>query len=512
MRKFYGSAALWACLMFFLGNEFSAGALAEPLAPAEADSESIGRGIANLKEENYEEAIEDFKRAREEAPLSSIAAYHLGVAYKKTQAYKEAKIHLEDALKLSPAVKEAVLELADAYYQTGDNDAALAAIAIAEKENIQPGQTALLKGMVLIKTLKYQEAIEAFTKAKEADASFSQAADYQIGVANMQLGRLAAAKDIFKEIIIKDPNADISGFAKQYIDAISERQKVEKEISVTVGLQYSYDDNVLLKPGDSSFAEKVTNEADSSTVATLRAEYAPKTAGPASFKAQYSYYVNAHYKLASHDVQSNTVSLVPGYNMSGSAASLIMSYNFTMVDDDDYLQTYSVSPTYQLALGGSGFAQAFYRWQRKDYKKNVLFIDETKDGDTNAAGLSGYYLFDGNKGFVNMSYTYDREFTSGANWRYVGHKGGLGLLYPVTTKLKFNLSGEFYYQKFDKQNSVFLKSRRDRTYTGSALLSHPVWEDWVDFQLQYVFIRGDSNVAVYDYDKNVYTAGLEARF
>src|SRR3989338_7189758 len=73
----------------------------------------LKQGIVNLKEENYEEAVEDFKKARELNPDSSITAYYLGIAYKKIQNYPEAKLHLKDALTLSPKVKEAVIELSD---------------------------------------------------------------------------------------------------------------------------------------------------------------------------------------------------------------------------------------------------------------------------------------------------------------------------------------------------------------------------------------------------------------
>src|SRR5574337_2142952 len=40
-------------------------------------------GIADLREGNYEEAVEELRKVRSQSPDSSLAAYYLGVAYKK---------------------------------------------------------------------------------------------------------------------------------------------------------------------------------------------------------------------------------------------------------------------------------------------------------------------------------------------------------------------------------------------------------------------------------------------
>lgn len=182
---------------------------AEPQTETIADKpDYLKQGTANLKDENYEEAVDDLKKAREDDPNSSIAAFYLGVAYKKIQDYKEARVHLKDAITLSPAVKEAVMELADVSYQLGNMDEALETLEIAEREEIAPAQTAFLKGLVLLKKRKNNEAIESFKKSKATDNKLATSADYQIGVANLQEGRLSEAKDVFKEIVVRDPNAD----------------------------------------------------------------------------------------------------------------------------------------------------------------------------------------------------------------------------------------------------------------------------------------------------------------
>jgi tetratricopeptide (TPR) repeat protein len=122
-------------------------------------ADPLKHGIFNLKEENYEEAIDDLKKYREQNPTFSIAAYFLGIAYKKTYNFAEAKIHFKDAVTFEPRVKEAVVELSDTLYQLGEFEDALKELEIAEGLGIQPAQVSFLKGLVLTQLGRKSEAV-----------------------------------------------------------------------------------------------------------------------------------------------------------------------------------------------------------------------------------------------------------------------------------------------------------------------------------------------------------------
>lgn len=468
-------------------------------------------GTVNLKEENLEEALEDFKAARLETPDSSVAAYFLGITYKKMMDFEAARINLTDAVTLTPAVAEAVIELAEVYYQLGDDDKAMKYLLLARAQGVQPANAAFLKGLILLRKGKNGAAIYSFNKAKSIDAKLTQNADYQIALASLKDGRLGEAKDVFKEIILRDPNADIAQFARQYMDLIAARLKAERELKVAADIQYQYDDNVLLRPGDSSVAADITNEADSATVTILRAEYAPKLSGRAVLKTQYSLYNVMHWKLASHDVMSHNVTLAPGYNTDTGSFSAVMNYNYVMVDDFKYLQTYSLAPTFQFPSGRGHFASVFLKMQKKEYIKPAFARDEDRDSDEWGAGTSWYYLLAENRGFFSLSYAFNHEDTHGTNWQYMGNRLGAVALYPITPAVKFNLACEAYHQDFEDPNTAFKIVRKDKTYTVNSSLSYAITED-IDARIQYVYTRGESNIAVYDFTKNVYSAGLEARF
>lgn len=147
---------------FFLAMMFLAAAFFLFVKPEGAFSEDspLTQGISDYKAENYEEALSSFQKARKEDPQSSVAAYYLGITYKQLQNYKEATFHLIDAIKLRPGVKDGFLDLAETYYQLGLNEESLKQLILAEGQEVKPASTAFLKGLVLMKLERNQEAVD----------------------------------------------------------------------------------------------------------------------------------------------------------------------------------------------------------------------------------------------------------------------------------------------------------------------------------------------------------------
>ncbi|HAO92463.1 MAG TPA: hypothetical protein DCR11_00930 [Deltaproteobacteria bacterium] len=172
-----------------------------------------------------------------------------------------------------------------------------------------------------------------------------------------------------------------------------------------------------------------------------------------------------------------------------------------------------MSPAYTFPINERQFAQASVRWQVKDYLDYTAGVgaDEDRDSWDYGAGASWFYLLLGGKGFVNGRYDFNYEATDGANWAYYGNRFGASVYYPVTEKLGLNVSVEEYLQSFTDTHTVFGVEREDTTLTFYTLLTYPLY-DSLDLKAQYLYIRGDSNISIYDYSKNVYGVGVDFRF
>ena len=207
---------IFAVLFFFLTPVY-----------CQEPSETIKKGIAQYKMENYEEAVVILEKARADEPNSSLAAFFLGMAYKQVMDFEKALIHFKDAVTLTPRIKEALPELISILYKNDDIEEAKKWIAVAEEDSIMPPQTAFLKGLVLQKENKFTDSVVEFEKAKDLDPSLKQAAEFQIALSYVKARKLSYAKERFQAAVIANPDSDLAAYARRYQDLVEERIFVE---------------------------------------------------------------------------------------------------------------------------------------------------------------------------------------------------------------------------------------------------------------------------------------------
>lgn len=477
----------------------------------------LEKGIGQYKHENYDEALITLKKAKEDEPRSSLAAYYLGLTYKQLQNYKEAVPPLKEAVTYSPKIKGALIELIDCLYQLGRLDEAKQYIAEAEREGIRPAQTAFLKGLILLKDAKNEEAVSSFENAKELDKSMAQACNYQIGIAYVKINKYGDAARVFKELVLVDPNTSMANFANEYMGAIERKEEARRPFKINAGAFWQYDDNVVLLPSDTSVASNIADKADSRQVYTGSAEYNYRPTERFELKGQYFFYYAKQSDLGFYDTLSNTFVIQPSINLEKSLIAFPTAYNHTLVNDKAYLSSPSTAAVYNFMVGSSNMGQAFIKYQYLDYLWETTINDENRTGNDLAGSIGWYFFFAKNNGFLNVRYSLDKDWTKGTNWEYLGNRVGVTLLVPgsiahkVLDKFNITLSGDFYAQHFSKSNSIYHVYRKDNVYTLSALAAYKFYKD-SEVQLQYTHVNDDSNISIYKYNRNIYSVGVNLKF
>ena len=468
-------------------------------------------GIGQYKHENYEEALNLLKKARQENPQNTLAAYYLGLTYKQLQNYKEATPYLKDAITYSPKIKGALMELIDCFYQLGELDQAKKWIVEAENEGIRPAQTAFLKGLVLLKDGDAAGAITAFEDAKTLDKSMAQSADYQIGIAQLKSGKTKEAKRAFEEVALVDPNSTMADFANNYVNAISEREYQARPWKFSFGSSWQYDDNVLLQPNDTSVATDISNKGDSRYVYTAQAEYDHRFSDFFGLKEQYFFYYGKQNDLGFFDQLSNTFVIQPSLYFKNSLLTFPTGYGHTIIDKRSYLSQPFTSAVYNFMADTNNMGQAYVKYQNQNFMWAPTALDEDRDSNDVAAGFGWYRFYAENKGFINLRYALDNNWATGTNWTYFGNKIGLTWLVPVVDRLNLTFSGDFNVQDYSKSHTIFHVYRKDDITTASALLAYKFYKD-SEIQLQYTYVKDKSNINIYSYDRNIYSAGVEVKF
>lgn len=517
------------------------------------------KGLEELKNENYEEALEYFLQAYKLEPKSSKIAFYVGLSYKLIGEPKKSIPYLKEALTLTPKVKEALVELIDALYATDNLEEAKEWIAFGEKEMIDPAKVQFLKGLVLSKQRNYKEAISAFEKAKSLDPTISQACELQIGLASAREGRLKEAKERFRAAISLDPTTDIASYAKDYERLIEEKIKAEKPWRFSLSLNYKYDSNVVTK-GTGPIVEAISGQSDSALNLNFQIAYT----FPFSFRTpyelslKYSLFAERYFpkvytradgskgNLSEYNNMSNSFSAVFGRTFKNWSLSLPITYTYnslqgeksnTFLDELNwwnttrYMEHLAVTPTLRYQLDKNVVGEVLVGLGTKRYFKTHLHpepIDpeEIRDADIISLGFGIIRLLQDGKGIFSLRYAFGKEEAKGRYWSIEAqNRLSLALLYPlkpiIKRPVKFLFSGEASFERYKFVHAVFDKKRRDDIYNVSGSLiyegfladifSAPRFKN-LDLLFQYSHIRDKSNIPIYDYRRNIISAGIEYKF
>jgi tetratricopeptide (TPR) repeat protein len=494
------------------------GSLLAPMShEARCESPLLLKGIELYKQEKYGEASKILEEARKEDPKSSSAAFFLGLTYKQLLDYERALPHLRDAVTLTPRIKEALVELIEVLYQLyegGRVEEAKKWIEVAEREDIFPAKVAFLKGLILAKEGKNQDAVMAFEKAKTLDSTLAQAADVQIALCHLNQKEFKKARDRLQAAVQQDPTTDLAGFARQYQDLVEKRLEAERPVRITLSAFGQYDTNVVLKPTEGALAPDITNQDSRVLNSVLRLDYVPTFEGPFLFNAQYALGSSLHQRYSTtHDSLSNGIYLAPGYNFGNSALNLAFRYNHALVRNPSYkkyVQILSAGPLYRMLAGENQIVEFYAGYSGSKYYTPPLVPEEDRDSDKFNTYVNWVWLLQ-NGAFFNLRYEYSNEDTEGANWANSGHDLAFAATIPVAEKLSVQLSGELFMQDYRNTHSFFGVKRKDRVLTGTAGLIYNVVKN-LNMILQYTHTEAGSNIPIYDYTRSIYSLGLEWRY
>lgn len=471
-------------------------------------SQLIDEGVALYRNENFEEALEVFKRVDSSEP-SATNSYYLGLSLKNTGNRKDSLECFKAALSSNPPENRAAVELISIYISSGEYAEALKLIEWSEHERVSPAEVSFLKGEMLLKRGENEAAISSFTLAKNSDPSLSQQSDLQIAEARVRLNDFKGASEALRALISINPDNEISGFAREYEQRVS-AAAARKPWRYFMGINYQYDDNAVVKPDRDIPGVQFPRRGDSSSSQNLRVLYDNLFSSGLTLSGQYTFYNNTYFHLDEYSQMSHTISLSPGYSNDYSAFTIPLTYNYSFLDYDRYSYQATVRPSAAFFLSPKQIAQFSIGFSKREYFSEQLIADENRGADIYSSSIGYLYLPGGGKGLFNLKYELSYEDTVGKNWRALGNKVSADFMAPLYDKTNFILTCELSRLNYPLHSFYGIK-RNDTVFAGSATVTHEIFRQ-LFFNLQYFYTYGDSNIALYKYQRNLYSAGVEFRF
>ncbi|MGQ9689015.1 MAG: tetratricopeptide repeat protein [Desulfobaccales bacterium] len=493
-------AVLWGC------------GLAAPVgaaAPA-GDAALVEQARLELGREDYEEALELLNRAWRAGLRSPEAAFLLGRTHRAMLNYKEARWYFQEAVRLKPDYREAQLLLADTLVGLDQPDQALPILRELAAANYEPGHTAYITGLAYYKNKWYSQAVESFRKAQQ-DPNLTQDAKFQEAMALAAQNRVKEAQRAFRETIGLNPQSTTAGFAQGYATVLDRRAKEYQRFRFSAFGGFDYDSNVSIQPGEDVGFVEISRKNDVFWSLTGSLEYNLLRPGRFALWTYYGYYQNFHHKLTKFDLWSNSAGVVPTYTWEKSRLTVPFNFNYSVVGYKPYSTSFTLTPTFLYLITPKIAAEGGLLWARRDYWFPVYIEADQRSGDALGATVAAYYFLKKQEGYLQARFTYEREFTVGRNWDNSSYRFGLAWQYPLFPTLRVKATADLVLQPYDNYwyngyPVIVSPKRYDNIFIAGLEITKKLPKN-LELSAHCYYIRDDSNIGLYDYDRLI--AGLQ---
>ena len=515
------------------------GLWAAALAPARAQlpSESdvyVDRGILAYDARQYSEALQAFQEALRLNPDNVNALYYTALTYLALEQYSAAQSGLEQAQKLAPTDLDVAFQLGVTYFTQQQFDKAEPLFRQVFASQPQRQNVGYYLGFLEYRKQAYREAVRSFRANVPSDENFAQLARFYAGLSLTALGMAGEARAEIEEALRLQPASPLTAAAERFREVLGPAVKLERNFHVDAKVGFYYDDNVAVIPNVSNdpAAELARNAPHRSLgeLGYVRFEYTPLRTLDWEGSIAYSLLQTVNNDVSHFNTQNHSGAGALAYKTSirnmPTVGGLTFVYDYIMLDDRNFLNRYTVAPFMTLVWDAMNVSQGQLRFQAKDFmhEKTLPLINgergtsENRDALNYMVGFMHFFRFQADRHFIRLGYQFDYEAAKGNNWSYLGHRFLVGGQYTLPwwgIRLRYDLDA--HLRDYRYLNTIYPvgcapcihRSDKELTHLFSISKDLP-WN--VTLSLEYLRDQNISNLAVYDYTRNVISLNASWRY
>jgi tetratricopeptide (TPR) repeat protein len=477
--------------------------------PADAQQEP-GRayydfGVFAYEDGDYESALKNFQKALEASPDNPYYNHYLGKTYLGMERYEEAKKYLTVAWEKDPDISGLRYDFALLHYKMSNYGEAANLFAEVVKED--PGNVLALYhgGISLYKEKNYKKALDYLVRASERSPTIKTNGYYYAAICHVKLGQTDQAIEKLEYVKTHTDSESLRENAASWLQAVEKQKIRRKPYDLYLKLAYRYDDNVPLEPLERDIVP--TDESDFAVVGYFSGSYNVVNRNDLKIGAGYSHYQTYHMELREFDMIGSIGSLYGKYVWYPFSFGLSYIPSYYWVDSDRFLGRHQLKPEVAWRVNEKLLTRLSYSYFDEDY-----FQDDNRDGHTHDVALDAYYSILGKRGSVFGGIGFEDKVASHPDEFYSRLIARLGTSLEIPWNINLLLIGRYFDKKYDNVDSDFGVKREDDKYQVSLSLSHRFLKDWLNILAEYDYTKNDSNISTLEYDRNVITLALAARY
>lgn len=499
--------------------------------PNETYDFSITKGIVEFGRGHYEQAAAFFEQARQAVPDDPEASEYLGQVLLRLKRFPEAEALFHELTIRHPTRPQPWLGLAISQSQLGKYHEALGSLEEAQKLDPKNPLVYFYQGVISHELKSFNQSAALFSRAMALSPDLTPTVRYYTGMSYYQRGLLDQAQKEFEAAIGSgEPESEVVRTARAILEQRTAPPKGAKQWDLNLSISGQYDSNVVLLPigiqppgGPTGISQK----DDFRVTFYARGEYRPIQNSVWTAGIAYGFYQSLNQTLTTFDIEDHAPSVFVQRQIGAVTARLQYAFDYVRVGQDPFLFAHAVQPIITIAEGDSYFTQLQLRYQNKDFQDDRFAGNSFRNGNNWLAGVTQYAYFAQGAGHVRLGYTFDTDRTGGgspsmatpgvqtsADWDYKAHRISVGLAVPEFWTLRPSFAFDYYHLDYDNPSSFSsdgTTKRRDNVLFFTTTIGRPL-TDWLLISAEYNYIRDQSNLQVFDYNRSIFSVTLSSRF
>lgn len=345
---------------------------------------------------------------------------------------------------------------------------------------------------------------------------------YHLGLSYRERGEIPKGDLLLAQLQEKHPDSALAQASKKYVEPVADldvwaRQRLVQPTRwwyARAGIEGGFDTNPVaigddaLVPG--SFAKEDIWKLGSYAGLGVRPVVGPDTNWTAEVRGGGLW----HDELAKFDQASWSFSTYAEHwirRWIGVSAS--GSWNSLWVDQDKVRDTWTAGAAVSLVEASWTRTRLAYDHANNEFYLDSLAESQDVDGTTDSVGVTQEAWVPGSQLRLAVGYSHVFQETEGDDFDADLDRVFLRASHPVVWEIQATATVAFTDGDYDHANSrdAAGRERDDDVWAGTIRLDRPVTE-WMNAYVGATFIDNESNVAVFDYDRNIYAAGVEIRY
>jgi tetratricopeptide (TPR) repeat protein len=483
----------------------------------------VAQAVLEYSDGKYDEALANLRKALETEPDHVEALYLTGVVLMAKDQPAQATPFLEKARARSRTDPAIAFQLGLAYFAQQQYDRAQPLLEEAFRSQPTLDGLGYYVGFLRYRKKDYRGALDAFRAGRTSNADLQQLTKFYSGLALGVLGLPGQAAAEIDQAIRAAPASAFTGPAERLRDSMVAARQGQRRLSAEVRLGFFYDDNVAVIPhADSSeplVAALRERAASTGELFGLRADYAWLRTDQWEATIGYSFFATYNNDLPAFNIMSHLGSVGTTYRTAVGNMPLLVggqyAFDALFLDQEWFVLRHTGSAFASLVESDRYLTQLFARYQNKNFNQIIDTLPaEDRDGNNWMIGATQLVRFSEDRHYVKLGYQFDWDDTVGQNYEYVGNRiiaGGQYTLPWLAIRLKYDL--DVHFRNYQHKNTLLpitapgTTRRQDQEITNIVRAELPLPYSFT-LAAEYLRTNNISNLAVFDYTRDVYTLML----